>query len=57
MIINFVLLRQGYPENLEGQSVLEFSWVYAGSSKDPLFGQVQVLAEEVQHVQAALSAL
>ena len=57
MLITFVLLRQGYPENLEGQSVLEFSWVYTGSSKDPLFGQVQVLAEELQHVQAALSPL
>ena len=57
LVVIFVLLWQGYAEDLECESVVEFGGVYAGCPKDAVSGQVQVLTEKLQHVQAALPPL
>ena len=46
-----------YSEDLECEGVVEFGGVYAGCPKDAVSGQVQVLTEKLQHVQAALPPL
>ena len=57
LVVIFVLLGQGYPEDLECEGVVEFGGVYAGCPKDAVSGQVQVLTKKLKHVQAALPPL
>ena len=57
LLLFVLLLRHGYPEELEHGQVLDLVQVEAGEPADGLLGNVQVLAQELQHVQAALPPL